>query len=317
MEWFFERVGSDGRGASYSYQERAEHKYEFNKLKALSLIQHSDNLAEIPCPFCEEEHLVKPMADPAKEGAFIVMCGSAMRDVDEDELRYVSLNWQKLLERIQTDLQVTTTRTPDDVSRNQDGSLWTLGTYTDHTPPVDLYYLPTNNTDEWERYVLDIPQVRHKANLVLTSMPVRARKATQAQFVALSEVSADLKDQKHLLDQERFEKEQEAFRRIFFDKKNGGLLLDGDLVYTASDEKEEWYFLEYLWDNFGIPTSQHDVYQYVLQQTGKSTSKTEQNYIAHIKSKIKEKFADADKVITSPATGKIMLADPVGEKSEI
>lgn len=66
-----------------------------------------------------------------------------------------------------------------------------------------------------------------------------------------------------------------VFRRVFFDAKNGDLIVDGQPISHALPASPQYFFLYCLWEQFDLPVSHEDIFTYCTRQLARRDGITE------------------------------------------
>lgn len=315
MIWFLERISARSLPISFGVKERTEHQEDFAKLVQKKIIKHSSNLDSVDCDFCDAEDKHECQVRN-KSGKLLYVCdnGNGTKKLTDEDVAifdYDNANFLKTLTD-ELGLSVDEGSHKDETAYSND-AFFRLGVYEDKSKKmkVEVYYLRSG--DGSEPSIL-FKEMGNQAKMLITNTmkaDIIAGKDNLSTCV-LSEIIA-LSEKKTVFDKNAFVKCFDATRRVRFDKKDGHLFLDNKRIYTAPLKGNHYLFLSYLWDNWMRQMPYPDIHQFVKggNESGKAKDETAQKFCQKIKNEIKTKCNAIDDIITTPTSGRYMMADPL------
>jgi len=278
MEWLLNRITTNN--IVFDYKDRIENKKLFEKLSSLSVIEHTDNLDEIECPLCFETHTTQIRKND--DGLFIV-CenGHGKKEIKSDELMLYTLNITIFLSLYIQSL----VNTKNNVVETIPNLLWHLGYFTFNGNEIPLFYI--NNINELNykpKSILnslstpillysDTPKIELPDNYIYIPINKTIKNITKKNIV----LKGDLIN--HCI-------YKKLYKISFY---NGGLFVNGELIYQATIGTIEYYFIELLWKNFQTPIAYDDIAKYCQNKIGNTEyADRSPNFCHKIKTAIKK-----------------------------
>jgi hypothetical protein len=295
MRWFLEYTTSRSLPIFFGNRTRQEHQGDFEKLvKKKVLVRSSSNLAEIDCELCDEGHQCQIREN---NGHLFYVCenGAGRKEISDKDAALFEYDDDAFRKLLADELGLKTDGTGSKDARY-------LGQYQGQKMKAKVVYL---RTDE------DVARGGFDAgpSILVSNVGIAGTGADGVFYCALADILTP-SSSKNIFDKTAFEKNIASPKRVFFDKKNGHLYLDGKRIYTASLTGPEFRFLSYLWDNWEKQLPYRDIHQFVRGKMGKDVADNPPNFCAKMKSNIKNTCKTIDKIITIPTRGRFMMADP-------
>src|SRR6185437_5867222 len=182
-------------------------------------------------------------------------------------------------------------------------------TYEDKAMKAEIYYLRTDATHE-PSSLFEHMGNRPKVLITNTAKPALARGKDGTRYCVLADMLA-VPSSKRIFDAAKFKGILEVMRRVRFDLKQGHLFLDERRVYTVSLTSPEYHFLECLWERWQEQVPHGEIHAFVKDALGRDVADSAQKFCNKMKSSIKASFRGIDRIVTVPASGHYMLADPL------
>lgn len=309
MKWFLERISSEHLPIFFGYKDKAVHPKDFQRLLKAGVLIRSQNLEEIDCTLCEDTHSCQVRND---KGKLFSICenGNGRQEISDEEITIFEYSNEVFLKLLTEELSITTSRSSfKEVSAHSSDSLYTLGRF--EKQKTDVLYIRNANDSEIALFLNDA-KLGRKMILSNTEKP-DSEESGDILYCCLSDILSD--SEKSIFDKSGIEKVFEDVRRVSFDEY-GTLSLDGKRIYSAEQKSPDYYFLLFLFENYGVPQPHSAIHHFVRDKRGHDVADTAQNFCQKMKSKIKKECKKIDSVITIPTRGHYMLADPLEETRE-
>lgn len=313
MEWFLKRISAKNLPIQFGIKERNKYPKEFEYLVEKKVLKHIGNLDIVDCDLCEEAHDCQVRAEDGKV-YYICDNGNGSENLTNEQLaifEYENANFLKLLT---SELNIKTDRRSyKDEASYSTGSFFRLGEYEDKAKKlkVEVYYL--RNSDDFEASICFSGLGSTPKVLITNAERGDIISGKDNLFTCILTENLSTKMGTSFLDKKAIAKSLDSARRVRFDKKQGHLLFDEKLLYTASLGGNHYLFLSALWDKWMQQLSYTEIYSSVKNSLdGKSTrDETAQKFCQKMKNEIKNKCSKIEDIITTPTTGHYMMADPI------
>lgn len=309
MKWFLERISSERLPIYFGYKDKTAHPKDFQKLLKKGVLVRSQNLEEIDCALCEDTHSCQIRNN---KGTLSYICenGYGTKEVSDEEVAIFEYDNDVFLKVIAEELGITTSRSSfKEVSSHSSDTFYSIGRL--EKDKADVFYLRNTNDFEIALFVKDAKRGR-KVILSNTEKPDTEENESILCCCLFDILSSS---DKSIFDKDGIEKIFADARRVSFDK-NGALSLDGKRIYSAELNSPDFYFLLFLFENYGIPQPHSAIHHFVRDKRGHDVADTAQNFCQKMKSKIKKECQKIDSIITIPTRRHYMLSDPLEETRE-
>ena len=308
MQWLLERISTSSLPIHFGTRDRQAHPDDFAKLLKLKVLTRGGNLGEVDCELCDENHQCQVREE---NGKLFYICenGAGRKELTDADVALFEYNNSAFLKLLADELGITISHSGifSDMSEHTTNSLYEVGTVRHRQATAEVLFLRDGAVQEVSLYMA---QVRNRPQVFLSTLkkPNVRVQSEPVSFCALADILAT-DNVGAVFDKARFV-EHLNIRRVHLNKETGQLYLDGKLIYIPEQHGPHHWFLLYLWDAWEIPRTHQEIHNYVRPKIGTDVADTPQKFCHKLKSEIKKKCKNIDKIITTPSTGSYMMADP-------
>ena len=146
MDWFIERLSHTN--LTLDYQDLLNHREDFNKLLGLNILKYSQNIDELMCEWCDEEHPVTLFTNSKNE--IILSCSGNLRAVNPEELKIWDVNTAHFISLLLKSFGIDQAPPAENIV----GLLWDLKTQKINEVSYHLFFC--RNIDEIEKSKVSI-----------------------------------------------------------------------------------------------------------------------------------------------------------------
>lgn len=100
---------------------------------------------------------------------------------------------------------------------------------------------------------------------------------TNVAYLKLNQLLADDATSLHLERPQFMHWLKSAFQHVFFDSRNGDLIIDRQAISNALPSSPQYFFLRCLWEQFDIPVSHEDIFAYCNRELARRAGIAEWN----------------------------------------
>lgn len=308
MQWLLERISTSPLPVHFGIKDRQAHPADFAKLLKHKVLIRAGNLEEVDCELCDENHQCQVREENGKP-SYVCENGSGKKELTDADVALFEYSNDAFLKLLASELGITIPRsgTFRDEGEHAKNSLYEVGTVQHRQTTAEVLFLRDGAEQEVSLYMA---QVQNRPQVFLSALkkPDVRVQSEPVSFCVLADILTT-DSGVATFDKAKFT-EHLNVRRVYLNKETGQLYLNSKLIYTPAQFSPHHYFLLHLWDAWERPCSHAAIYTSVRQKVGKGVADTAQKFCNKMKSEIKKKCKNIDKIITTPSTGSYMMTDP-------
>jgi hypothetical protein len=308
MLWFLERISARSLPIHFGIREWQEYPDEFTKLSQKKILVRTANLDAVDCSLCGEDHQCQVRQEDSNL-FYVCENGCGRKDLTDEDVAIFEYDNNAFMRVLADEFGL---KTDSGSIKNEAAyvadAFYRLGTYQDKKVKATVYYLRTSDAHEPSAFFEEAGNGL-KALVTNTAEPNLARGKEGTRHCVLTQALAP-SGNKEIFSKMGIVRCFDDVRRVQFDKKNGHLSLDGKRTYTAALDSPQYYFLLHLWEKWMEQLPHGDIHQFVRGKMGKDVADGSQKFCQKMKSEIKKTCKKIDEIITTPTTGRYMMADP-------
>ncbi len=305
----FNRLDSSFYPCEFSYADLIGmlSEREFSHLRKDDILRQNGYQTSVRCDACLDGHLAEVVIISTDEGYFI--CNRSMEPKTPiNPLLYSQWQWNLpvFMKKIGKGLQLSVDPKP-----LSESDFWYLGIKTFNRMSVLVFYLRRIvETAKYQDFMIAQQTGSSVKNILILKSGDSSVPWLNIQppplFLSLEDllkfeksgIVFNLKQIKDVV--------TTGFRNIFFDERNGDVVLKSSTLGNITPSSPEYFFLSALWRSFDIPLTHQQIVTYMDEGLGEARDKNKKDdsqYCATIKSKIVSKLGeDVDKFLTATRT---------------
>lgn len=261
------------------------HDADRGSLEDLAVLKRGSDLKEVLCQSCDEDHFLEVRVEDGK-----IYCFCPQSDIDRNYLEphevktwcfEVEIFLQKLAHQLDID---------DHVEKLEVQNMWQVGGFSKDDTRYNCYYYQGKYFEEALAFIQRQPSHMRRYIIFMNKEEIPSSLETEHEllFIEVNELT-ELKGKQLVFNKKHFnELLIHGFRSVFFNPKNGDLIVNGRPISRITPASPEYYFTELLWKNFNEPVSHKKIESYIFEKTKKEYSDTAGNLCYKQKKKIKE-----------------------------
>lgn len=253
-------------------------------LKDLGLLKRGDDLKEILCNSCENDHFL-PVG--VEDGRLYYLCpyeDTARNYLASGDVATWNFDIEAFLQQLSLKLGI-------DASIEKMGvqGLWQIGGFSKDDTRHECYYYQGKRFSEVIAFIKNQPSLMRRYVIFTNKQEVSTIETSHSLLLIEVKDLIYLKNHRLIFNKKLFDKFLiNGFRSVIFDEKNGDLIVNGKRIVVVSPATTEYYFADFLWKNFNEPVAHKKIESYIYEKTKKSYADLAGKLCHKQKKKIKE-----------------------------
>ncbi len=266
--------------------------HEIKTLKDLGIFKRGNDLKEIPCTSCDNNHFLDIKVDNGKLYWLCPHEDTARNYLAPEEVSTWNFDVEVFLQQLSLKLKID-----GNVEKMQIQGLWHIGGFSKDDTRHECYYYQGKQFSKAMSFIKKQPSLMRRYVIFTNKREISNLETDHKLLLIELKELASLNKENLIFDQKIFtEFLINGFRTVIFDGKNGDLIVNGKRIATVSPATTEYYFADFLWRNFNEPVSHQSIKRYIYAKTRKEYEDDPQKLSHKQKNKIKTASKEPEKI---------------------
>ena len=243
------------------------HDADIKSLEGLAVLKQGSDLKEVPCQSCDEDHFLEVRVEGEKIYCFCPQSDITRNYLEPHEVRTWCFDVETFLQKMAHQLDID-----DNVEKLEVQSMWQIGGFSKEDTRYNCYYYQGKKIDEVMAYIHRQPSPMRRYIIFTNKQETMSSLETDHSLLCIEiKELVELKNKQLVFNKKLFSEFLiNGFRSVFFNPKNGDLIVNGKIIAKINPASPEYYFAEILWKNFNEPVAHKKIESYMYQKTKKA-----------------------------------------------